>query len=73
MGSKGQNPNLSEPGHVAYHIKESEEYSNMVANSLPADPPLPPPPDLRDWVNRSNFNFFTVISNKGESQNAATW
>ena len=26
-------------GHVVYQIKESPEYSNMVVNSLPDDPP----------------------------------
>ena len=38
MGSKGHNC-----GHVAYQIKGNEEYSNMVANILPAAPPPPPP------------------------------
>ena len=34
--SKGQNSSFSEHGHVAYKIKWNREYSNMVANILPA-------------------------------------
>ena len=30
----------------------------MVANSLPADPYSPSPPDLGVWFKRSKFNFF---------------
>ena len=39
MGSKDQNPNFSEHGHVAYQIKDNHECSNMEENILPADPP----------------------------------
>ena len=54
LGSKGQNSTLSEHGHVAYQIKGNHECSDMVADILPVDPPLPHDP--RDWVNK--FNFF---------------
>ena len=37
-----QNSTLSEHSHVAYQIKGNHIYSNMVANILPVDPPLPP-------------------------------
>ena len=40
--SVGQNSTFSEHGHVAYQIKEHHKCSNMVANTLPADPPPPP-------------------------------
>ena len=44
MGSKGQIATFSEHCHVAYQIKGNQVCSNMVANILPADPPMPPPP-----------------------------
>ena len=37
MGSKVQNSNFSEHGHVAYQIKENHECSSMVPNILLAD------------------------------------
>ena len=38
VSSRAQNSTISEYGHVAYQIKGNFESSNMVANSLPADP-----------------------------------
>ena len=54
MGSVGQNSFFSEHDHVAHHIKENQECSNMVAYILSADPPPP-----RPWncVSRSKFKF----------------
>ena len=60
QGAIGQNTTLAGHGHVAYQIKENHKCSNMVANILPADPPLPldpPNPDLEDGLNRSKFDF----------------
>ena len=59
MGSKGQNSTFSEHSHVAYHIKENHECSNIVANVLPIDTPLP-----GDGVSRSKFNFFRTYQIK---------
>ena len=50
--------NFSEYGHVAYHIKENHECSNMVANILLAD--ILNPGD--GVANRSKFNFFRTWS-----------
>ena len=70
MGSKRQNSTFSEHDHVAYHIKEKHECSNMVANILPAEPSSPPSPD--PGVKRSKFNFSRTwsdcIQNQIESQ-----
>ena len=41
MGSVGHNSNFSEHSHVTYQIKENQECTNKVANTLLADP-LPP-------------------------------
>ena len=40
-GSKDQNATFLEHGHVAYQIKGNQKCSNIVANILPAEPPLP--------------------------------
>ena len=40
-GVSRSNSFFSEHGHVAYHIKENKECSNIVANIFPADPPIP--------------------------------
>ena len=47
MGSIGQNSTFSEHGHVTYQIKADHEFSNIVANILPADPLSPHDP--RGW------------------------
>ena len=38
VGSKSQNSNFSEHGHVVYQIKSNHKCSNIVAHTLPADP-----------------------------------
>ena len=38
VGVKSSTFKLSEHSHVAYQIKENQEYSNILANSLPTDP-----------------------------------
>ena len=53
MGPEGKNSTFSEHGHVAYQIKENQEYNNMVANILLADTP-----DPGDWLCWSKFNYF---------------
>ena len=52
VGSKGQNLTFSEHGHVAYHIKENHECSNMVANILHAEPTL----EMGSVGQNSNFS-----------------
>ena len=50
-----QNSFFSEHGYVAYHIKWIHEYTNMVANILPA---TPPPPPSRPCGSKAQNSFF---------------
>ena len=55
VGAKGQNSTFSENDHVADQIKGNHKCSNMVANTLPDDPP---PPTL--GFKGSKFNLFST-------------
>ena len=54
VGAKGQNSTFSENDHVADQIKGNHKCSNMVANTLPEDPP----PTL--GFKGSKFNLFST-------------
>ena len=53
MAPHGLRVLVSEYGHVAYQIKGSDTCSNMLANSLPVDPP---PPRPWGWGQNSLFS-----------------
>ena len=63
LGSKGHNSTSSPRDYAAYQSKGNHEYSNVVANILPADLTLPHTPPLipipRPWglVKRSKLIF----------------
>ena len=65
MGSKGQNSTFSEHSHVAYQIKEKHECSNKVANILPTDPPLPPPPHTHLTLGMESLGQNSTFSEHG--------
>ena len=70
--SKGQNSTFSEYGNVAYQIKGNDTCSNMVANILPADPPLPADPG--GGVKIQLFQNMVMLHIKlNGMKNAATW
>ena len=52
----GQNSTFSEHGHVAYQFKENHKMKQQGSKYF-VRRPLPPPPDPRDGVSRSKFNF----------------
>ena len=55
MRSVGQNSTFPEYVNVAYQINENQECSNMVANILPADLPLPQTLGIRSVGQNSTF------------------
>ena len=66
---------FSEHGQVAYQIKNNHEWSNMVANNLPADPTSPRPNLGIDKLVKFQFfqHMFTVHIKLKGIMNAATW
>ena len=73
-GSKGQNSTFLEHSHVAYHIKENKECSNMEANILPTNPTIPPTLGMGSQGQNSLFqNMIMLHINLKRITNAATW
>ena len=73
IGFKGQNSNLSEHDHVSYQIKWNHKYSNIVANSLPADHPHRP----RGWGQNVKIQLIPIMVmlqiKLNQITNAAIW
>ena len=71
MGSKCQNSNFFEHGHVAYQIKRNQGCRNMLENIL-AENPLPPPLTLGVKRPKLIFSEYYHIKLNG-FWNSETW
>ena len=62
VGDRGQTSTFLAFGHVAYQIKGSDTYCNMVANILPAE--TPPTPGVKSKRQNSSQGAFQVKGNE---------